>query len=78
MVGLIDDAADARDLFRDQRLNALLQRHFRHATALAPPAEGDIGDVVFDVDERDVSPMVGDGGVDMLVNRGYAPLLSAS
>src|SRR5215211_3679270 len=43
MVGCIDDLSDAGDLFRDQRLNPLLQRHIRHATPLAAPAQSDIG-----------------------------------
>src|SRR5215475_4274056 len=69
MIGRIDDLSDAGNLLRDQRLNSLLQRHICHATSLAPATHGDVGDVLFDVEEDNVPPVVCQGRVDVLVEQ---------
>ena len=57
VVRRVDDLRDRRHLVLDQDLDALLQRHVRHATALTPATQTDVRLVLIDLEQLDPAAM---------------------
>ena len=70
LAGMIGDVAHGRDgwhLAENDRLHALFEGYVGHAAALAATLETDVGDVVLDVDQRYMSAVTGNGGIDLFI-----------
>lgn len=75
--GVVCDVYDSRDLGNrlfDRHLDALAERHCRHAAALAAAGQAQIGDVLLHRDEFGPAAVGGNARVDVLVEHLHDPL----